>query len=203
MTHIVRILKQVEEADLVLLDELGAGTDPEEGAALAMAILEKLLQLRATTVATTHYSELKTFAYSREGIENACVEFDVKTLRPTYRLLIGMPGASNAFAISRRLGLSESLILRAQQLVKADHAQFEHVINELENEKMMYEQRNADILERQQRVTELEAKVARTKEELSRRRATSSARARAERRDGAPHAPRVRGHHQGAQGAVR
>ena len=169
MTHIVRILKRVEEDDLVLLDELGAGTNPEEGAALAIAILEKLLQLRATTVATTHYSELKTFAYSREGIENACVEFDVKTLRPTYRLLIGMPGASNAFAISRRLGLSESLILRAQQLVKADHAQFEHVINELENEKMMYEQRNADILERQQRVTELEAKVARTKEELAKK----------------------------------
>ena len=169
MTHIVRILQEVEEDDLVLLDELGAGTDPEEGAALAMAILEKLLQLRVTTIATTHYSELKTFAYSREGIENACVEFDVKTLRPTYRLLIGMPGASNAFAISRRLGLSESLILRAQQLVKADHAQFEHVINELENEKMMYEQRNADILERQQRVTELEAKVARTKEELSKK----------------------------------
>ena len=169
MTHIVRILEKVESDDLVLLDELGAGTDPEEGAALAMAILEKLLQLRVTTVATTHYSELKTFAYSRDGIENACVEFDVKTLRPTYRLLIGMPGASNAFAISRRLGLSETLIIRAQQLVKADHAQFEHVINELENEKMMYEQRNADILERQQRVTELEAKVARTKEELSKK----------------------------------
>ena len=91
------------------------------------------------------------------------------TVRKTNVVLIGMPGASNAFAISRRLGLSESLILRAQQLVKADHAQFEHVINELENEKMMYEQRNADILERQQRVTELEAKVARTKEELAKK----------------------------------
>lgn len=169
MTHIVKILKKVESDDLLLLDELGAGTDPEEGAALAMAILEKLLQVGATTVATTHYSELKTFAYTRDGIENACVEFDVKTLRPTYRLLIGLPGASNAFAISRRLGLSESLILRAQQLVKADHAQFEHVINELENEKMMYEQRNADIKERQQRVTELELKVERTKEELAKR----------------------------------
>lgn len=167
MTHLVRILGKVDSDDLLLLDELGAGTDPEEGAALAMSILERLLEVRATTVATTHYSELKTFAYTRDGIENACVEFDVETLRPTYRLLIGIPGASNAFAISRRLGLSDSLILRAQQLVKADHAQFEHVINQLENEKMMYEQRNADIMERQQRVTQLELKLERAKEELS------------------------------------
>ena len=169
MTHIVRILDKVESDDLLLLDELGAGTDPEEGAALAMAILEKLLAVRAATVATTHYSELKTFAYTREGIENACVEFDVETLRPTYRLLIGIPGASNAFAISRRLGLAESLIIRAQQLVKADHAQFENVINQLENEKMMYEQRNADIAERQAQVKKLEEKLLQAKEELSKR----------------------------------
>ncbi len=167
MTHIVSILDKVESDDLLLLDELGAGTDPEEGAALAMSILEKLLEVKATTVATTHYSELKTFAYTREGIENACVEFDIETLRPTYRLLIGIPGASNAFAISRRLGLADSLIIRAQQLVKADHAQFEHVINELENEKMMYEQRNADIAERQARVKKLEEKLLKAKEELS------------------------------------
>ena len=167
MTHIVKILEQVEKEDLLLLDELGAGTDPEEGAALAMSILERLLEIGTATVATTHYSELKTFAYSRTGIENACVEFDVKTLRPTYRLLLGTPGASNAFAISRRLGLSEAIILRAHQLVAADHAQFENVINELEQEKMMYEQRNADIMERQQRVTALQLKVERTKEELS------------------------------------
>lgn len=171
MTHIVAILKKVEADDLLLLDELGAGTDPEEGAALAMAVLEQLLAVRASVVATTHYSELKTFAYTREGIENACVEFDVKTLRPTYRLLIGIPGASNAFAISQRLGLAESLILRARQLIKADHAQFEHVINELENEKMMYEQRNADILERQQRAAQLEARVEAMKKELSEKRA--------------------------------
>ena len=167
MTHMVEILRQAGADDLLLLDELGAGTDPEEGAALAMAILEQLLEVRASTVATTHYSELKTFAYTREGIENACVEFDIKTLRPTYRLLIGIPGASNAFAISRRLGLSDAVVLRAQQLIKADHAQFEHVINELENEKMMYEQRNADIMERQQRVHQLEAKVEQMKNELS------------------------------------
>ena len=169
MTHIVAILSKVEADDLVLVDELGAGTDPEEGAALAMAILERLLAVKAATVATTHYSELKTFAYTREGIENACVEFDVKSLRPTYRLLIGIPGASNAFAISRRLGLSEAIILRAQQLVKEDHAQFEHVVNELEREKLVYEQHNAELAERQQRVTRLEQKVEAAKEDLSKR----------------------------------
>lgn len=169
MTHIVAILSKVEADDLVLVDELGAGTDPEEGAALAMAILERLLAVKVATVATTHYSELKTFAYTREGIENACVEFDVKSLRPTYRLLIGIPGASNAFAISRRLGLSEAIILRAQQLVKEDHAQFEHVVNELEREKLAYEQHNAELAERQQRVTRLEQKVEAAKEDLSKR----------------------------------
>ena len=169
MTHIVHILQKVDQGDLLLLDELGAGTDPEEGAALAMAILEKLLAVRASVMVTTHYSELKTFAYSRDGVQNACVEFDVQTLRPTYRLLIGIPGASNAFAISQRLGLPESMILRAKQLVEADHAQFEHVLNELEQQKMMYEQRNADILERQLRVQQLEAKVEKTRHDLDQR----------------------------------
>lgn len=166
MSHMVKLLECAERADLLLIDEIGAGTDPEEGAALAMAILEQFLARGTSTIVTTHYSELKTFAFTREGIENACVEFDVETLRPTYRLLTGMPGASNAFAISRRLGLSEAAILRAQQFIKADHAQFEKVVNQLESEKLMYEQRNADILERQQRVTKLEEKTLALKAEI-------------------------------------
>lgn len=171
MTHIVDILSKVEREDLLLLDELGSGTDPEEGAALAMAILERLVTIKCSVVATTHYSELKTFAFSREGIENACVEFDVDTLRPTYRLLIGIPGASNAFAISKRLGLSNSLILRAKQLIQADHAQFENVINQLEKEKLMYEKLNADILQKQKRAEQLEAKAEAMRNELSQKKA--------------------------------
>ena len=171
MTHLVEILGKVEADDLLLLDELGAGTDPEEGAALAMAILEQLLNIKATVMATTHYSELKTFAFSRDGIENACVEFDVNTLRPTYRLLTGIPGASNAFAISRRLGLSEALVIRAKQLIQADHAQFEKVINQLEKEKMMYEQMNADIEAKLQRAQKMEAKAEAMRTELSQKKA--------------------------------
>ncbi|MDD3114326.1 MAG: endonuclease MutS2 [Anaerovibrio sp.] len=171
MTHLVAILEQAEPDDLLLLDELGAGTDPEEGAALAMAILERLLDIKASVVATTHYSELKTFAFGRDGIENACVEFDVATLRPTYRLLIGIPGASNAFAISRRLGLSEALIIRARQLIQADHAQFEQVINQLEKEKMLYEQMNADIETRLRRAEQMEAKAEAMRVELNQKKA--------------------------------
>ena len=180
MTHLVSILDKVEPDDLVLLDELGAGTDPEEGAALAMAILERLLTIKATVLATTHYSELKTFAFGREGIENACVEFDVATLRPTYRLLIGIPGASNAFAISRRLGLSESLIIRAKQLIQADHAQFEQVINQLEKEKMLYEQMNADIETRLRRAEQMEAKAEALRVELNQKKADILRRAKDE-----------------------
>lgn len=168
MSHIVRLLDRVEREDLLLMDEIGAGTDPEEGAALAMAVLEQFLERGTSTIVTTHYSELKTFAFTREGIENACVEFDVETLRPTYRLLIGIPGASNAFAISRRLGLPETAILRARQFINADHAQFERVVNQLERERLMYEEKNADIFERQQRVARLEEKNKILREELTR-----------------------------------
>ena len=170
MKKIVSILEQVDRGDLVLLDEIGAGTDPEEGAALAMSILERLLSVGASTLATTHYSELKSFAYTTEGIENACVEFDVETLKPTYRLLIGIPGASNAFAISRRLGLSESLIIRAKQLVTADHAKFEDIVGALENERLIYEQKNAEMVERQRRIEQTERQVRQMRDELNKNR---------------------------------
>ena len=167
MKKIVAILDEITASDLVLLDEIGAGTDPDEGAALAMSILERLLQIGASTIATTHYSELKTFAYSTDGIENAGVEFDSKTLRPTYRLLIGIPGASNAFIISQRLGLPQSLILRAKQLITADHANFEKIISELESQRMTFEQRNAEIFERQQQVLKHEKKIAEMRDEIA------------------------------------
>lgn len=166
MSHLVRLLACVKRNDLLLIDEIGAGTDPDEGAALSMAILEQLLARATTTLVTTHYSKLKTFAFTRTGIENACVEFDIETLRPTYRLLTGIPGASNAFAISSRLGLSKEVIVRAQQFIKEDHAEFEKVINQLEAEKLIYEKRNADILARQQRVAKLEEKTKALQDEI-------------------------------------
>ncbi|CUH96202.1 MutS2 protein [Propionispora sp. 2/2-37] len=164
MTNIVKILQQASSRDLVLIDEIGAGTDPEEGAALAMAILEYLLQTGVKTVATTHYSELKTFAYSHNGIENASVEFDVETLRPTYRLLIGIPGSSNAFAISRRLGLSGTIISRAQELIEREHAELENVLNSLEEQKVTYSRRNEEIIKLER---ELKLKHAQVTQEYS------------------------------------
>ena len=166
MTKLVKILKEVRPTDLVLIDEIGAGTDPDEGAALAMSILSRLLKIKVQTIATTHYSELKTFAYTTAGIENACVEFNGETLQPTYRLLIGIPGASNAFAISQRLGLQQSLIRRAKKFLKADHANFEQVISELESERTIYEQRNIEIQRQQSQIESHEKKLAEMRSEI-------------------------------------
>ena len=139
MVNTVNILEKADSDSLVLFDELGAGTDPVEGAALGISILSFLKNMGVRTMATTHYSELKLFALSTEGVQNASCEFDVETLRPTYRLLIGIPGKSNAFAISQKLGLPQYIIDDAKSRIDADNEQFEDVLAELEQKKRQIE----------------------------------------------------------------
>lgn len=141
MTNIIKIMSHADDKSLILIDELGAGTDPVEGAALATAILEHLRAKGAKIASTTHYAELKSFALDTPGVENACCEFDVATLRPTYRLLIGMPGRSNAFAISERLGMDKYTVSRAQELVSAENTKFERVVQRLEENRSELEEK--------------------------------------------------------------
>lgn len=139
MTMIIQILKRANDRSLVLIDELGSGTDPAEGAALATAILERLRSMDVRLAATTHYDEIKRFALEANGVENGCCEFDIKTLRPTYRLLIGMPGRSNAFAISKSLGIDDEIIARAEELVSQENTRFEEVVKKLEDSRSVLE----------------------------------------------------------------
>jgi len=180
MTNLVRILGKVSLHDLVLIDEIGSGTDPDEGSALAIAMLEYLLGAGARTIATTHYSELKTFAYSRVGIENASVEFDIQTLKPTYRLLIGIPGSSNAFAISRRLGLSEAIVESAKKFISPDHAELEAVLNGLEEQKIAYDKLNEELAQQEQLLSTLRTKLAAEQMSLAAKKQSILAKAKAD-----------------------
>lgn len=155
MVNTVSILEQADENSLALFDELGAGTDPTEGAALATAILANLHKRHTLTMATTHYSELKLYALQTPDVENACCEFDVSTLRPTYRLLIGVPGKSNAFAISHKLGLSDDIIEDAKHHVASDATQFEDVLADLEQTRIRLEKELADASESRKEISRL------------------------------------------------
>ena len=160
MTNIVQILDKADCASLVLFDELGAGTDPTEGAALATSILSFLHRMQVRTMATTHYSELKVFALSTPGVENACCEFDVATLRPTYRLLIGIPGKSNAFAISKRLGLPQFIIDDASERLDHQDVEFEDLLTGLEENRIRLEQEKEEISRYKAEIAGLKNKLA-------------------------------------------
>lgn len=183
MKNIVSIIDKASYDSLVLVDELGAGTDPTEGAALAIAILERFYDSGALTMATTHYNELKKYALATSGVENAAMEFDVETLTPTYRLLIGVPGKSNAFEISKKLGLSESVIERASEHIKHGDMEFESVISSIEDDKR---KAAADRLDAESMRAEIEERLKKLEEKekaISEKRADIIAEAKREARE--------------------
>lgn len=183
MTNIVSILENADENSLVLFDELCGGTDPVEGAALAISILSSLHDREIRTMATTHYSELKMFALSEEGIENASCEFDVNTLSPTYHLLIGVPGKSNAFAISKKLGLSPYIIEQAKSQIGASQKDFESLIADLEKSKIQIEKEQAEILATKAEVERLKKSLEQRKEDIAAKRSALLQEARQEAHD--------------------